>query len=109
MLAEVVAVEEGLGDAFAVGAESEGVEGHAGYGFEDYGVVGGFVGGGTPAERGVAVDEAGGDGEGVDSFEAEAVNDGYAGFVDVAAGDGFIVQRLSTRDWPMEVIGVGGA
>ena len=58
----------------------------------------GFVRGGAPAEGGVAVDEAGGDGEGVDSFEAEAVDDGYAGFVDVAADDGFVAQGLGARD-----------
>ena len=62
MFAEVVAVEEGLGDAGAFGAKGEGVVGHFGYGFENYGVVGGVVRSGTPAERGVAVDEAGGDG-----------------------------------------------
>jgi len=98
-----------LGDAFAVGAEGEGVEGHPGYGFEDYGVVSGFVRVASPAERGVAVDETGGDGQGIDSLETEAVDDGYAGFVNVAADDGFVAQGLSTRDWPVEVVGVGGA
>ena len=90
VFAEVVAVEEGLGDAFAVGAESQGVEGHFGYGFEDYGVVGGVVWVGAPAEGGVAVDQAGGDGEGVDSLLPEVVDDGEAGLVDVAAGAGFV-------------------
>ena len=68
MFAEVVAVEQGLGDALVAGDEGQGVVGHFGYGFEDYGVVGGVVGVLAPAEGGVAADEAGGDGEGVDSL-----------------------------------------
>lgn len=62
MLAEVVAVEQGLAYAFVVGDQGQGVVGHLGDGFEDYGVVGGVMGVGAPAEGGVAVDEAGGDG-----------------------------------------------
>lgn len=84
MFAEVVAVEQGLGDGFAVGFEGEGAVGHAGYEFEDDGVVGGFKGCASPAERGVGVDEAGGNGERIDSLLLEVVDDGEAGFVDVA-------------------------
>ena len=62
MFAEVVAVEEGLGDACAFGVEGEGVVGHFGYGFEDHGVVGGVVWGASPDEGSVAVDETGGNG-----------------------------------------------
>lgn len=62
MFAEVVAVEESLGDSLACSFEGEGVVGHLGYGFEDYGVVRCFVGVAAPNEGGVAVDEAGGDG-----------------------------------------------
>ena len=88
VFAEVMSVEEGLGDAFAVGAQGEGAVGHAGYGFEHYGVVRRFVWVAAPAEGGVAGYQDGGDGEGVDSFEA--FDDGYAGLVDVAACDGFV-------------------
>ena len=62
VFALVVAVEEGLGDSGVVGDEGEGFVGHAGYGFEDYGVVGGVVGVLAPAERGVTGYENGGDG-----------------------------------------------
>jgi len=62
VFAVVVAVEEGLGDSLAVSFEGEGVVGHFCYGFEDDGVVGGGVGIAAPAERGVPVDEAGGNG-----------------------------------------------
>ena len=62
VLAEVVAVEEGLGDSGAVGLEGEGVVSHPGHGFEDNGVVGGIVGVASPDKRGVPVDQAGGDG-----------------------------------------------
>jgi hypothetical protein len=109
VFAEVVAVEKGLGDPGAFGAKGEGVVGHLCYGFEDYGVVGGGMGVGSPAEGGVAVDEAGGDGLGVDSVLLEVVYDGEAGLVDVAARDGLIVQGRSTGDCPVEVVGVGGA
>ena len=40
--------------------------------------MGGFVWVASPAEGGVAVDEAGGDGQGIDSLQAEAVDYGYA-------------------------------
>jgi AcrR family transcriptional regulator len=76
MFAEVVAVEEGLRDAFVVRDQSQGVVGHFGDGFEDYCVVGGVVGVLAPAEGGVAVDEAGRDGEGVDFLLFEVVDDG---------------------------------
>ena len=109
MFAEVVAVEEGLGDSFAGSFESQGVVGHPGYGFEDYRVVGGFVGGAAPGEGGVAVDEAGGDGQGVDFVLLEVIDDGYAGFVDVAAADGFVGERRGAGDRPVELVGVGGA
>ena len=109
MFAEVVAVEEGLRNAGVVGDQGEGVVGHFGYGFEDYGVVGGVVGVLTPAEGGVAVDEAGGDGEGVDAVELEVVDDGEAGLVDVAAADGFVGEGLGAGDGAVEVVGVGGA
>src|SRR5436305_1569339 len=109
MFAEVVAVQEGLGDAFAFGAESEGVVGHFGYGFENHGIVGGGVGVGAPAEGGVAVDEAGGDGGGVDFVLLEVVDYREAGFVDVAAGDGFVVQGRGAGDLSVEIVGVSGA
>jgi len=56
VLALVVAIEESLGDASGVGVQSEGAVGHAGYGFEDHGVVRGFVWGSSPSEGSVAVD-----------------------------------------------------
>ena len=62
VFAEVVAVEQGLGDQVGFVFESEGAVSHAGDGFEDDGVVGGVVGGAAPDEGGVAGDEAGGDG-----------------------------------------------
>jgi hypothetical protein len=109
VFAEVVAVEEGLGDSYVIGYEGEGVVSHLCYGFEDYGVVGGGVGVTAPAEGGVAVDEAGWDGDGVDSMLLEVIDDGEAGLVDVAAGDGFIVQGCGAGDGAVEVVGVGGA
>jgi len=67
------------------------------------------VGVGSPAEGGVAVDEAGGDGDGVDAVLPEVSDYGEAGLVDVAAGDGFIVQGRGAWDGAVEVVGVGGA
>jgi hypothetical protein len=109
VFAEVVAVEQGLRDAGVAGDEGEGVVGHFCYGFEDYGVVGGGVGVAAPDEWGVAVDEAGGDGEGVDAVELEVVDDGEAGLVDVAALDGVVGEGLGAWDGAVEVVGVGGA
>jgi len=109
VFAEVVAIEEGLGDSLAVSFEGEGVVGHFGDGFEDHGVVGGFVGVASPGEGGVAVDEAGGNGERVDSLLLEEADDGEAGFVDVAAADGFVGERRGAGDGAVEVVGVGGA
>jgi hypothetical protein len=109
VLAEVVAVEQGLAYALVVRDESKGVVGHFGYGLEDDGVMGSMVGVGAPAEGGVAVDEAGGDGEGVDIVLLEVVDDGEAGLVDVAAGDGFVVQGRGAGDGAVEVVCVGGA
>jgi len=109
VFAEVVAVEKGLGDSLAVPFEGEGVVGHLGYGFEDDGVVGGFVGVAAPGEGRVAVDEAGGNGERVDSLLLEEADDGEAGFVDVAAADGFVGERRGAGDGAVEVVGVGGA
>ena len=71
--------------------------------------MGGVVGVGAPAEGGVAVDEAGGDGEGVDVVLLEVVDDGEAGLVDVAAGDGFVGEGRGAGDGAVEVVGVGGA
>ena len=71
--------------------------------------MGGFVGSAAPAEGGVAVDEARRDGERVDSVLRKVVDDGEAGLVDVAAGDGFIVQGRGAGDGAVEVVGVGGA
>ncbi len=62
MFAEVVAVEKGLGHDVRFALQGQRAVGHAGYGFEDYRVVGGFVGGAAPDEGGVACDQAGGDG-----------------------------------------------
>lgn len=148
VFAEVVAIEEGLGDGVGFGSEGEGAVGHAGDGFEDDGVVGGVVGVPAPDEGGVAGDEAGWDGEGVDGFgadvcresggcggvaakgegagavgfgtsgggvleaggeAAEAADDGEAGLVNVAAGDGLVGERLGAGDGAVEVVGVGGA
>ncbi len=109
VFAEVVAIEQGLGDAFGVGAQGEGVESHFGYGFQDYGVVGGFVGVAAPAKGGVAVDEAGGDGERVDSLLLEEGDDGLAGLVDVAGLNRLVGQRWCARYRAVEVVGVGGA
>ena len=102
-----MAVQEGLGDAFAARAEGEGAVGHAGDGFEDDGVVGGVVGVAAPAEGGVAGDEDRRDGEGVDAFEA--LDDGDAGLVDVTAFDGLVGEDLGDGDGAVEVVGVGGA
>ena len=71
--------------------------------------MGGFVGVAAPAEGCVAVDEAGGDGEGVDSLLLEEGDDGLTGLVDVAAGDGFVGEGRGTGDGAVEVVGVGGA
>jgi hypothetical protein len=109
VFAEVVAIEEGLGDASAFGVEGEGVVGHFGYGFEDYGVVGGIMGGEAPGKGGVPVNEAGGNGEGVDIVPLEVVDDGYACLVDVAAVDGIVGEGLGARDRTVEVVGVSGA
>ncbi len=109
VFAEVVAVEEGLGDAGGVGLEGEGVVGHLGDGFEDDGVVGGVVGVSAPGEGGVAVDEAGGDGEGVDVVLLEVLDDGESGLVDVAAADGLVGEGWGAGDGTVEVVGVGGA
>lgn len=57
-----------MGDGFGFGLQGEGAEGHAGYSFEDDGVVGGLVGSAAPDEGGVAGDETGGDGEWVDGL-----------------------------------------
>ena len=109
MFAEVVAVEEGLGDACALGVEGQGVVGHLGYGFEDYGVVGGIVWVASPCERGMAVDEAGRDGQRVDFVLFEVVDDSYACLVDVAAVNGFVGEWWRAGDWAVEVVGVGSA
>jgi len=109
VFAEVVAVEERFGDSGAFGTKGEGVVGHFGYIFEDYGVVGGFVGRGTPAEGGMAVDEAGGDGEVIDSLLLEEANDGLASFVDIAVLNRLIGEWWCDRDGAVEVVGVGGA
>ena len=66
MLAEVVAVEEGLRDFVGLVLEGERAVGHAGDGFEDDGVVRGVVRCAAPGEGRVAGDEAGGNGEGID-------------------------------------------
>src|SRR6266851_2180244 len=63
VLAEVVAVKESLGDAGVAGDQSEGPVGHAGYGFEDSGVLGAAVAVLAQQEGGVAGYEDGGDGE----------------------------------------------
>jgi len=109
VFAEVVAVEESLGDCGAVGFQGKGVVGHFGYGFEDDGVVGGVVRRASPAEGSMAVDEAGGHGLGVDFVLMEMIDDGEAGLVDVAAGDGFVMQGRCAWDCSVEVVGVGGA
>ncbi len=109
VFAEVVAVEEGLGDAGVVGDQGEGLVGHFGYSFEDYGVVGSVVGVFAPAEGGVAGDEDGRDGEGVDGVLLEVADDGEAGLVDVASVDGFGGEFGGAGDGTVEVVGVGGA
>src|SRR5579862_6656007 len=109
VFAKVVAVEESLGDSFAGSFEGEGVVGHFGDVFEDYGVVGGVVRGASPGEGGVAVDEAGGDGKRVDFALFEVMDDGCAGLVDVAASDGFVGEGWGAGDGAVEVVGVGGA
>lgn len=109
MLTKVVAIEQGLGDTGAFAAKGEGVVGHFGYGFEDYGVVGGIVRVASPGEGGVAVNETCRDGERVDFVLVEVVDDGYSRFVDVAAVDGFVGERLGAGDGPVKVVGVGGA
>jgi hypothetical protein len=109
MFAEVVAVEEGLGNPGVVGDESQGVVRHFCYGFEDYGVVGGFVGVTAPGEGGVAIDEAGGYGQWVDVVLLKVRDDGLAGLVDVAAADGFVGEGLGAGDGAVEVVGVGRA
>ena len=92
MFAEVVAVEQGLGDAVAVRREGEGAVGHAGDGFEDDGVVGGVVGCVPQHEgaRGRATRQAGTARGSMRAGLLEALDDGEAGFVDVAAADGFV-------------------
>ncbi|MCU1320223.1 MAG: hypothetical protein JWP98_1741, partial [Edaphobacter sp.] len=87
MFAEVVAVEEGPGDTGVTGGQGEGSVGHAGYGFEDYGVVGGGMGVLAPAEGGMAGYEDSGDREGIDSLLPEVIDDGEAVLVDVTASD----------------------
>jgi hypothetical protein len=143
MFAEVVAIEERLGDGVGVGLEGEGAVGHLSYGLEDDGVVGGLVRGAAPDEGGVAGDQAGGDGEGIDGEGVgtgggggrtdgsagvggvggvggggvdgragvwmKEADDGEAGLVDVAAGDGRVVHGLGTGDGTVEVVGMGGA
>lgn len=104
-----MAVEEALTYTFVIGNERKGVVGHFCYGFEDYGVVGGFVRVAAPAEGGVAVDEAGRDGERVDSLLLEKADDGLAGLVDVASGNGVVGERWGAGDRAVEVVGVGGA
>ena len=109
MFAEVVAIEKGLGDSDRVGFQREGVVGHFGYGFEDYGVVGGGVGVSAPDEGGVAVDQAGGDCQGVDFVLVEVRDNGQACLVNVPAADGFVGERFGAWDGAIEVVGVGGA
>src|SRR6266702_487835 len=109
VLAEVVAVKEALGDAGVPGDQSEGSIGHAGYGFEDYRVVGGVLGVLAPAERGVAGYEDGGDGKWVDSLLLEVVDDGKASLVNVTASDGLVGEAGRHWDGAVEVVGVGGA
>src|SRR5665213_4623281 len=65
----------------------------------------------APDERCVSGDQAGGRGERVESVGsvAKAGDDGEAGFVDVAAADGFVRKRLRDGDGAVEVVGVRGA
>ena len=109
MLAVVVAVEQSLRHPGAVRLQGEGVVGHFGYAFEDDRVVSGFKGAAAPDKRGVAIDEAGGDGEGIDFVLTKVVDDGTAGLMDVAAGDGLVIERCGAWDRAVEVVGVGGA
>src|SRR6266851_7817640 len=106
VLAEVVAVKESLGDAGVAGDQGESPVGHAGYGFEDYRVVGGVVGVLAPAEGGVTGYEDGGDGEWVDSLLLEVVDDGKASLVNVTASDGFIGEDGRDGNGAVEVVGV---
>ena len=113
MLAEVVAVEEGLRHLVGLVLEGEGAVGHARDGLEDDGVVRGVVRGAAPGEGRVAGDEAGGNGEGIDggfvAMGAEALDDGEAGLVDVAAADGLVGEWSGDGDGAVEVVGVRGA
>src|SRR6202041_3895116 len=63
----------------------------------------------APRERGVTVDEAGGDRERVDSLLLEEADDRLAGLVDVAGLDRLICKGRCAGDGAVEVVGVGSA
>ena len=86
MLAEVVAIKQGLGDGFGLGPKGEGAVGHAGDGFEDDGVVRGLVRSAAPDEGGVAGDEAGGNSEGVDGEGVGSAPTGVGAHVTACIG-----------------------
>lgn len=107
MFAEIVAIEQRLGHAFAFGIEGCGVKGHPCDGFEDDGIVRGVCGCFTPAEGCVAGNEHGGHGIGVKI--TEAADDGDAGVVDVIAVDVVGGEFVCDRNGAIEIVGVGGA
>ena len=109
VLAEVVAIEQGLRDTGAGLAEGKGVVGHLGDGFEDDGVVGGLVRCASPDERGVAVDETGGDGERVDFLLSESGGRWRVRSHGHSGRRWLRREGRCARDGAVEVVGVGGA
>ncbi len=109
VFAEVVFVEEVLGERGGVGVEGEGVEGHAGAHFEGDGVIESGEGVGAPCEGGVAVLEDAGDGGGVELEVVEGFDDGETCHAFVAGGDFFGGEGAADGDFPVEVVSVGGA
>ncbi len=109
VFAEVVFVEDVLGERGEVGVEEEGIEGDAGAHFEGDAVVEGVLGGGAPGEGGVVVLEDGGEVEGVEVLLAEGIGDGVAGVGFVVVGDFCGGEGAAEGDGAVEVVGVSGA
>src|SRR5580698_6767622 len=107
MFAEVMPIQQRLRDPGTVLAEGNGVISHTGYGFEHGCVVSRIMRCFSPAERSVAGNQDGGNGERIKMLET--AGNGNAGVEDIIAADFFRGQLCGYGDRAVKVIRVSGS